>query len=77
MFAGNLTFVEWVVDFSKDVTTAAMVDAGYKARDNFKALGATSKAKLLEQAASTPVGSKKVTVPELVGSPGTELEFAL
>jgi len=63
--AGNLTFVEWVVDFSKDVTNEAMVDAGYKARENFKALAATAKAKLLEQAASTPVGKAKVTVPEL------------
>jgi glutathione S-transferase len=63
--AGNLTFVEWTVDFSKDVSNEAMVDASFKAREHFKALAATSKAKLLEQAASTPVGKQKVTVPEL------------
>jgi len=63
--AGNLTFVEWLADFSKDVSTEAMVDASFKAREHFKSIAATSKAKLLEQSANTPVGKAKVTVPEL------------
>jgi len=61
----SATFVEWVVDFSKDVTNEVTQDAVFKARENFKALAATVKAKLLAEAANAKVGKNKVPMPEL------------
>jgi len=62
---GNLTFVEWVVDFSKDVTPVVSADAGFKARENFKALAGIVKAKLLADGVNAKIGKDKVSVPQL------------
>jgi len=62
---GNLTFVEWIVDFSKDVTVEISTDAAFKAKENFKALAGIVKAKLLADAANAKIGKDKVSVPQL------------
>jgi len=62
---GNLTFVEWIVDFSKDVTPEVSTDAAFKAKENFKALAGIVKAKLLADAAHAKIGKDKVSVPQL------------
>jgi glutathione S-transferase/predicted transcriptional regulator len=61
----NMTFVEWVADFSRDVSAEAVADAVFKAREHFKALAAIVKAKLLAEAANAKIGKNKVSVPEL------------
>jgi len=62
---GSATFIEWSVDFSKDVTNAVATDAVFKAREAFKQIGATAKAKLLAQGATAKIGKDKVSVPQL------------
>jgi len=62
---GGQTFIEWVVDFSKDVTHEATADAVYKAREHFKQIAATAKSKLLDAAAKAQFGKNKVSVPQL------------
>lgn len=62
---GALTFVEWSVDFSKDVTNEVSVDAKFKAHEAFKQIAATSKAKMLDAASKAQIGKAKVSLPQL------------
>jgi hypothetical protein len=50
---------------TSDLSAEASVDATYKAREHFKALAATAKAKLAERAATAQLGKAKVNVPQL------------
>jgi len=62
---GNLTFVEWIVDFSKDVTPEVIADAAFKAKENFKALSGIAKAKLLKDGANAKIGKDKASIPQI------------
>lgn len=62
---GAATFIEWSVDFSKDVTPEVTADAVHKAREHFKQIRDTAKAKLLAQASTAQIGKEKVSVPQL------------
>jgi len=56
----NHTFIEWTADFSKDASSAVLIDAKYKAKDHFKDL-----AKALRGVALTE-GRKTHDTPSLV-----------
>lgn len=62
---GAATFVEWTVDFSKDVTADVTADATHKAREHFKQIRETAKAKQLQSASTAQIGKDKVSVPQL------------
>jgi len=62
---GNLTFIEWIVDFSRDVTSEVSTDAAFKAKENFKALAGIVKAKMLADGANAKLGKNKESIPQI------------
>jgi len=47
-------FVEWTADFSRDASSAVLLDAKFKAKENFIHIRSATKARLLAKAKNTP-----------------------